>query len=678
MNDLNPCISVTIRLLSLQSKGCVCVDEIYVFGDPVDSESQESRNENENSSGSSLMAMFLPTLMQLSKTTGLSHLNAARKEKQFVSEDDLKETPRPSISVIKNQLEGKASITDPREVKLKEVKGGSVGPSQPDTLSQVGKMESDRAAVPSQAAQMDSNCGSTPSKIAEVENNYCAVHSQVATNQGNFLGGHVERALVQLLSRMDRIEELCLGFQEKMVMPMNSIEARLQRVEQQLETLFVKLQSSALPSYCRISAPDASCIESDANSYENCLDHTVTREIDSDKKYVHTEVPNVSPRDMSDSENTTQLLPGLVVTAPEFLEDDDEEDNASEQEMNSSNDKEKKSIDDALSSALANFLSSSLSSVSPKYTNGLTIEAPEFSDEDDDDHESINETVRHDSVHLTDSEKPSHIQVLDSSNIPLESGEKINKDFNDENSANTAQEAEQDDKFCSAQGDQEEVCVKASTSDEHNLGTDFKDNVEEDKNRKINDQETDVFSSNINNISNELVDNQTPGGHSITQEGPSARTELSVATEAPKKTFRENIIENVLGFSLASSAVDFETPLLDVKFISQRSPVTEGFLEALLVETSSRDPSVTVKESSEDLSVKEQLNGQGNGDLSVEEHSNLISIDDGELVNQASNTHFDLDQDLCSSITAPVNIEGDNLPEDHKRKHDQIDTSSLI
>lgn len=636
---MSPCISVTLRLLSLQSKGCVCVDEIYVFGDPVDSESLESHNEN--SSGSSLMAMFLP-LMQLSKTTGL---NAVRKEKQFVSEDDLKETPHPSGSVIENQLKGNDSITHPHEVELKEVKGGSVGPSKPETFSQAAKMESDPAAVPSQAAPM---------------NIPCAVLSQVSINQGDFLGGNVERALEKLMSRMDKIEEICLGFQEKMVMPMNSIEARLERVEQQLETLSKKWQNSA-------SAPDASCIKSETTSGENFLDCTVTEEIESDKKSLHTEVLNVSPRDMSDLEKTTQLLPGLVVTAPEFSEGEDEEDNASEQEMNlsegedeednasepemnPSNDKPKQSIDDALSSALANFLSYSLSSELPKYAKSLHVKAPEFSNEDD-DHESDNEIVKNDSVHPTDSKKFSHIQ--DSSTNLLEKGEKLN-DYNDISSEKTTQEAEQYDFFCSAQGDQDDGYVDSPLV-EPSLRMDSKDKVEDNNDGKISGKESDFFLSNISNISNEVVDSLSPSGYR--------------AMEAPKNTFHENIIENVLGFSLASPVVDFEIPLLDVKFISQTSPITEGYLESLLVETpetSSRDPSVNV--SSEDLFIKEQL--KDNHDLSIEEHFNLISVDDGEPVNPASNTHVALVEDLCSSVTAPVNVGGDTLAEDHKRKRE--------
>jgi len=50
----------------------------------------------------------------------------------------------------------------------------------------------------------------------------------------------------------------------------------------------------------------------------------------------------------------------------------------------------------------------------------------------------------------------------------------------------------------------------------------------------------------------------------------------------------------------------------------------------------------------------------------------LISVDDGELVNPASNTHFDVAEDLSTSITAPVNIEGDFVAEEHKLKRDLV------
>ncbi|CAK8575367.1 unnamed protein product [Lathyrus sativus] len=756
INDVNPCISVTLRLLSLQTKGSICVDEIYVFGDPVDSEIQESHNEN--SSSSSLMAMLLPTLMQVSKTTGRSSLNDVRKDKEFVLEDAMKETPHPSGSVIENQLKGKNCITDPHEIELKEVKRSSVSQSQPEKFSKTAKMESDHLAMPSQTAQMDSNCKDMTSKVAEMED-----HSRAVPSKGDFSGGNVERALEKLMSRMDRIEEICLGFQEKMVMPMNSIEARLQRVEQQLETLSMKWQNPERPSCYRISAPDASCIESDTHSCEDCLDCTVIGEIESDKKSLHTEVLNVFPQDdspqrMSDSEHTTQLLPGLVVTAPEFSEVEDEDDNASEQEMSPSNDKAKLSIDDALSSALANFLSSSLSSELTKHTKSLHVKTPEFSNEDD-DQESNNEPVNSDSVCPTDSGKFIPFQVAsfekgekvknDPNDKNSEETAKVKNDPNDKNSEETAEEAEQRDLFCKAQGDRDEVCIDRISAEpslrieDNKTSAEFSLRIEDNKNGKITSEQNDVILSNISDIPNEVVDSQTPSDY---------------RAKAPKNTFHDYIIENVLGFSLSSPVVDFEIPLLDVKFISHTSPIPDGFLESLLFETpqtSSRDPSVeesigdisiddqvakflecetpetnsesgdlsiplddlfkvldetpetnsrdpsvnenienlsitdlldsfffessfgkifeTVKESNEGVSIKDQR--KDNSDLSIEEHTNLISVNECEPVNPSSSTHFVQVEDLSTSLIEPVNIEGGALAEDHKRKRDPSDWS---
>ncbi|CAJ1934261.1 unnamed protein product [Sphenostylis stenocarpa] len=679
IDDANPCISVTIRLLSLQNKGCVYVDEIFLFADPVDSaESESEEKHDENSSGSSLMAMFIPTLMQLSKTTGLSNLNALRKEKPRAPGDDLEATVT-SDSVIKTQLKGNSSITDPQEVKLNEVKGGWVGSSQPEAFSQNAKIESHPIAVPSQTAEMDNTCTVVPSKIAEMKNNHSpvpfelakmecnrsAVPSQVGipeSNGGLSLGGNVERVLEQLLSRMDKIEEICLGFQEKMVVPMSSMEARLQTVERKVDTLIKNLQNFALPSHCRISSPDAFCLDSDANTSDNC---PVIGESEPDhEKHLHTEVPCVSLH-MSDSGNPNQLLPGLVVRAPEFPDGEDEEGNALGQETSSLKDKEKQTIDAALSSALANLLSS-MSLDSPKYSKSLTVKAPEFLNEDDDaDHESNGEIAKNDIVRLAGSEEFNHVQVLTSFNT-LENV-KMNLDSNYRHSEMTAQEAEKDDQLCIGKGDQEEVYVKTNSIAELDPETGFIDNSEEDENGKINGQKSDG-----------LQDKETPFGDSITEEGQSAGTELSVEKQVPRKTFHENIIENVLGFSIGSSVVDFENSILDVKFVSQTNRNTERFLEDLLVDTqettSSRDPSV--KERNSNLSVEEQL--KSNVDVSVEEQSNLITID-GEPGNPVSDSHFAVDGDLCNSI--PANVEGDDnlpLPDDHKRKRDHVIWSSFM
>ncbi|KAL6965759.1 hypothetical protein U1Q18_036814 [Sarracenia purpurea var. burkii] len=61
ITDADGSISLTLRLLSLQSRGCLYVDEIYLFADLV--ESADSETQFTNSAGSSLMAMLVPALL---------------------------------------------------------------------------------------------------------------------------------------------------------------------------------------------------------------------------------------------------------------------------------------------------------------------------------------------------------------------------------------------------------------------------------------------------------------------------------------------------------------------------------------------------------------------------------------------------------------------------------------
>lgn len=699
ITDANPCISVTLRLLSLQNKGCICVDEIYVFGDPVvpaDSERQESYAEN--SSGSSLMTMFLPTLMQLSKTTGLSRSNEkyppVRKEKQYFSEVGLGKS-HPSDSVIKTQLEEKASITDHHEVEQQKVNEDSVGPSQTDIPLQDAPMESKHNDVTLQAAKMETNSCDTPSQAAKVESNsdsssqtakmdsnHSDTPSQAATMEskhGDSLNGNVERTLEQLVSRMDRIERICLGFQEKMLMPISSIEARLKQVEQQLETLTVKLQNSGLPSCSRVYPPDNSCIQSDANSCDNCHVYNVTGGIKSDKKSSHIEVLSVFPNVMSDSTNTTQLLPGLVVTAPEFPDgEDEEENNALGSEMNSSKDKQRQnlSIDDAVASALAGFLSS-VSLETPRYTKSLTVRAPEFTTEDDHENNDASPTTLHeieknDLVHLKDTES---IPESTSHNIHMERGEMVNRDPNDKQSDETAKEAEHSGQLCTGEDDQVEVGVEATTLAEHNPRTGFDHTPDDNKTKNISCQTSD----GLYTISDNAKLHQIDVNSSTTQGEVGASTDLAdtVATEVPKRASHEDIIENYLGFSRGSSMVDFKIPILDVQFTSQKNSATKSILEALLVDTPETNfQNHPMGESSDDHPIKEQL--KSNGDLSAVEQYNLVSVDVDDPANPVTNSHFSVDRDYDTLINVPVDVEGDNMQEDHKRSYDEIASSSLI
>lgn len=677
ITDANPCTSVTLRLLSLQDKGRVCVDEIYVFADPVapaDSESQESRAEN--SSSSSFMAMFLPAMMQLSKTTGLSRINEnnppVRKEKQYFSEVDLGNA-HLSNSVIKTHLAEKARISDQQEVKLQEVNEDSVDPSQTGVPLQDVPMESNHSDIISQSAKMDGNHSETPLRAAKMESNH-----------GNSSCGNVERALEQLVSRMDRIEGICLGFQEKMLVPISSIESRLQQVEQQLETLTTKLQNSGLPSCSSNYNPDGSCIQSDANPCDNCHGSNVIAGIKSDKG-VHIEVVSVSPDDLTYSANTTQLHPGLVVTAPEFPDGEDEENNASGLERSFSHDKQSQtlSIDDALASALAGFLSS-LSLETPRYTKSLTVRAPEFPNEDDHENENddaspraLHEIEKSDSFHLKDSENIDCIHESTAHDTYVERGEKVNRDPNDKQSDEIVEETEDSSQLCSGKDDQDKVGIVAALVAEDIQKTDIDNTPEDNKNRKINGQISDDFSSTSDIPELHQADS---GSSSTTQEGLCGKTDLTdtVATEVLQKASHEDIIENVLGFSRGSSLVDFQTPILDVKFISQNNSATKPFLEALLVDLpeASLEHHHHVGESSDDFPVKEQWKiHDALSDVAEQYEYDLVSVD----VNPETNDHFSVDKDYCTLINLPLDVGGDNLQDDHhKRSYDKMSASSSL
>ncbi|KAK9283714.1 hypothetical protein L1049_011964 [Liquidambar formosana] len=296
ISDADPCISLTLRLLSLQNKECIYVDEVYVFADPVESSDSENQvGRVENSAGSSLMAMLVPTILQLSKTGNSriqdKHTFDMRETQKF---QEIRSKASDSTNIANTvQLEGKSSIADQQEVKLQEPNGAIAQPAQFHIPKRVPDMES------------------KPDSFAK---------EQALPYM------HFERAMDQLFSRMGKIEDLCLRFEENMLKPISNIEARLQRVEQQLEVLTKNSQNSGFPSGTRFSAPEFSCNESGSNSFYNDGSDYPSA-LESDKKDIPCVKISIPPDDMSVSVNVTQLLPSLVVTAPEFSNGDDEEEN---------------------------------------------------------------------------------------------------------------------------------------------------------------------------------------------------------------------------------------------------------------------------------------------------------------------------------------------------------------
>ncbi|XP_050283863.1 uncharacterized protein LOC126723905 [Quercus robur] len=618
ITDASPCTSLTLRLLSLQSKGCVYVDEVYVFADPVDdADSENQEGQIENSAGSSLMAMLVPTLLQFSKST---ERTTDTREMQKFPESGSRSTD-PTTFAAKIPQEGKSSITVHQDVKLQEVNGDGAGPAQLQNPPQVPVLE---------------------------------------IKPDNPPYTHLERAMDQLVSRVARIEDLFLRFEENMLKPIGSIEARLQRVEQQLEVLNKKSENSELPSHSRICAPEFSSNESVTNSFyssvNGCLNY-IYGSFESDKKDFCSDAISIPFNDTSDSVNATLVVPSLVVTAPEFSNVDDEEENlASESVTSPLKDKPKQvvSIDDALASALAGFVSST-SIQPPSYTQTLAVKAPEFANEEDgndDRKDSARVQCEIDTDHSVSYDKTDGAQSMKdstSSDTSLEGERNLTRSLNDDYSEKTTEGAHNEcqnydrgEDNCQATG----IDTGVSSAEPDVARTDSYQIVKENEIEEVSNEISDMSVPDNTNIANGVLPSQTENVSDTTQEGAVASLELVAATESKKSG--SDILRKVLEFSYAS-AVDFKTPVLDVKFASQENSKTWTTLEALLTDM-------------QKLSIEPPvIEDTGDNDSSIGEQSSLILVEDGEPSASATNGHFSLDTNYCNLMDVALITEGESL-----------------
>ncbi|KAK4384236.1 hypothetical protein Sango_2735100 [Sesamum angolense] len=313
ISDADPCSSLTIRLLSLQDKGHVYVDELYLFVDPV--ESTDSGNEAALAGSiaqNSLMAMFMPTLLQLSKS-GVRRVEGNHDSDEVLKDDKVetgsRKTDEIDVGFEKDQVHR-------QDVKPREN-------AEPAEL---------------QLPTMTKKC----------------VESR---NRDDLPPGNLERALEQLISRVSRVEDICLRFEEKMLKPIERMEARLQQVEHQLEKLAKNDHYSGLPHCTRFSAPSFSCSESNSSSF-------YCEQIDPPpcgaSELVKNDLPCTSMPELSHDANSR---PSLIVSAPEFSCGEDEEDNDDTKPLKDApciQSKKTMSVDDALAAALNGLLSTAI------------------------------------------------------------------------------------------------------------------------------------------------------------------------------------------------------------------------------------------------------------------------------------------------------------------------------
>ncbi|XP_076952227.1 uncharacterized protein LOC143625894 [Bidens hawaiensis] len=336
INDSEPCMSLTIRLLSLQTKGCVYVDEVYVFADPIDpSVDLVSQTANpETSASSSLMTMLVPTLLGLAKSRSV-HLPDQNSSNHVVKH-------------VKTELEPSDAKTEltPSHLRTSQLIKTELEPTSSNNSINHVRQKDETLRKPSEAkAEL------TQSQLP------------VLTPDKEFPYMRTEILLEQLVSRVSRIEDICMRFEENMLKPINTMEARLQRVEQQVELL-------------------AKCPESPMFSKRE-PDPTSTNENENDSRLCgEPELEKTVSFSSGDHEPPEDTFCDEKVEVSDVLE--------------SPKEKPKKtvSIDDALAAALAGFSSFT------KSNDGLIVESidtthvsiTDSEDEAEADSESLKET----------------------------------------------------------------------------------------------------------------------------------------------------------------------------------------------------------------------------------------------------------------------------------------------
>lgn len=588
ISDLDPCSSITIRFLSLQNRSCLCVDEVYVFTDPVSEiESDHQVQDAKGSVGSSIMSLLAPTLLQLSKS-GLSQVQSRQASSDIEKCSKIEMLSKPTDPTdITSHLNEKGS-NNLQSVNAERVDKSTTEPAETHLCNQIlDGNKSDNLAVKDDSAY-----------------------------------GHIEKVLEQLVSRVGRIEEVCLRFEENMLMPLRSMETRIQHVEQKLEELVNNSQHSEFPPCLKISAPSFSWNSNSSSFHNDGGDCQPCRPPESEKEEMTSVDLSNASSGITSSVNVPHLLPSLVVIAPDFsCEDDLDNDGTKSTKLSPQESIKKRSIDDVLAESLSRLLSASTGSLldralsdskitsdrvpvesgkvtdgadiisdvnaeeeTSRYTQVLTVIAPEFSYEESDNEDLL---------------KYAESASVASPKFTNKIGER-GKDVNPEASEDVCSKVSFDfsdtirDKLVY---DQASICgietsavfadVDGKISDGISSGVvaDAENHVLESSStcsfivRSIDDKGQDGFNQiePVNSLGlGKDRDSEPVSEHKTDDAAAESGTEY-VANGGPD----EEILQNLSEVSNAS-LVDFGVPILDVKFTPYEGSETQLPLEALL------------------------------------------------------------------------------------------------
>ncbi|TMW94107.1 hypothetical protein EJD97_010745 [Solanum chilense] len=615
ISDADPCMSLTIRFLSLPNKDSLCIDEVYIFGDPVDSNEVDTPAAPMENQASSFMAMLVPTLLQLSKS-GVSQ----KQQEKDVSDSQRKEN-EVGIAVRASDF------SDANKENEQEKKMSADHIVQLDVTDKpVAKPTHSNPLIHQELSRENHNTSTTSNDAS----------------QGRIVG-----AIEQLLDRVSRIENICLRFEEKMVIPMNSMEMRLQRLEQQVETLAKSSQFSGVASCNRITAPSFTGSESNSSSlYNDGSEYRSCGVLELEKKDPPCNKLSEPSDDIPVSSNPSHVLPNLVISAPDFSCGEDEEENDIVESVKvSSQEKQKQvlSIDDALAAALSGFLSTS--HVLPPDEGTLEViasgsisegvnEKNEFSESTP----SASVTTHNCTLEGNDNDKPSkYTQILAiaapdfteeedefenaNTNNEIASPSTGSQDFVDLNRTKSVDNASstvasetyaEQEKFL-----HENVQLKETSgvigSDDHPYAQESICRSQDNPTACPSGQDDKVSETNVRDSTNEPQMNS----HNL---GNTAESE----ERDPSKGSHLDVMQNVCEY-LRPSALDFDIPILDVKFTANEDGDSKFSLEVLLGDTTD----INVDESTDNAVTNE---GTTTTDMNDEESLKCFAGDSNTLV----------------------------------------------
>ncbi|XP_072956426.1 uncharacterized protein [Typha angustifolia] len=389
ISDAGPCVSLTLRLLSLQTKTSVHVEEIYIFADPVESPSQGSPVSAAGKfGGSSLLAMLVPNLLHLPKTeTGRIH------DKYFSIDPDVQNsqysaerTSKSSSSVTASTRMGEAE-SDMKNSQFKSAQ------ELLDIKQVDGHLGSGEKLIVQEAYSSMENkrLGPVTKETKVMENTEMELNQKITdpdqipdpvTNENNLASDRVEKMLDKLVSKVEKIESYCSRFEENMMKPLGCIEKRLQHLEQHFGAFVVEIQSLRRGPCSSMSGP--SCDKFDSQK-KGCNSSCMFRE---NAAFHGSSLPADVYRD---SVAESKISAGRVVEAPYFSGEDSCDSQLRPDDVSGSLYRPKRagglvfkapefSSEEFDPSMPADFVASL---AEPKMSPGLVVKAPEFSTEDD-------------------------------------------------------------------------------------------------------------------------------------------------------------------------------------------------------------------------------------------------------------------------------------------------------